>query len=337
MAWSLFCEYRCHWPWLGTGLCLRWSPLVLEVGAVGRGAVLRVTLADSCLNVGRSETQSTKLNQHGTLPCIIVNNYIYIKILHSCNFIAYVITVSIIVEFLDFSIYLNDYILSDILYFIRFVCTVFILSVSIHWSAALSKLSGFHGWRQRPATMLEAARTYASPFCWRVSAVCCRLGLTRVHTGATGGRNNGSRTKRTKTTTTTKTKKLFAPTLFGDTWTRQATPSTINNPREYQIFQIRESHSKNIALPVLFCHVKNQWLGMAYCQVLANLCTLLVGKETATLPERSQSPEPVREEGPLRDCERTPKLRSFFLKQTFYLPSTEKGLRSFLCLNMFCV
>ena len=31
--------------------------------------------------------------------------------------------------------------------------------------------------------------------------------------------------------------------------------------------------------------------------VLANLCTLLVGKETATLLERSQSPEPVREEG----------------------------------------
>ena len=129
---------------------------------------------------------------------------------------------------------------------------------------------------------------------------------------------------------------------LGDILTTQTTPSTINNQHEFQIFQIRESHSKNIALPVLFGHVKNVWLGMAYCQVLANLCTLLVGKETATLLERSQSPEPVREEGPLRDCERTPKLRSFFLKQTFYLyrwyrkgTSKLSMFEYVLCLNAF--
>ena len=159
--------------------------------------------------------------------------------------------------------------------------------------------------------MLEAARTYASPFCWRVSAVCCRLGLTGFtlvplaeETMVQGRRGRRQRQQRRP--------KNSLPQLCLGILEHGKQPSTINNQREFQIFQIRESHSNNFALPVLFCHVKHQWLGMAYCQVLANLCTLLVGKETATLLERSQSPEPVREEGPWRDCERTPKLRSFF-------------------------
>ena len=55
--------------------------------------------------------------------------------------------------------------------------------------------------------MLEAARTYASPFCWRVSAVCCRLGLTTFTLVAEETIVQGRRT--------TKTTGLFAPILFG--------------------------------------------------------------------------------------------------------------------------